>query len=110
MLDDLSVYFQGGQSVTGTAIEGLKKLGAELKNMVTNMGPIGKLATLGSLIMSPGPTMAGIVGQAAGHVISQNVNVNVNSTAPAHDVAKEVKAHIDRAASQASLQTNQQGY
>ncbi len=60
VLDDLSVYFQGGQSVTGTAI--------------------------------------------------QNVNVNVNSTAPAHDVAKEVKAHIDRAASQASLQTNQQGY
>ncbi len=110
LFDDLATYFQGGDSVIGVAIEGIKKLGEELKNNLSGLNAIGKVATLASLIISPGTTIAGAVGSAAAHVVNQNVTVNVHSTAPAHDVAKEVKGHIDRAASQASLQTNQQGY
>lgn len=110
VLDDLAVYFQGGNSVTGAAIEGIKKLGDAIKSNLSGLTALGKIATLGSLLVNPVGTAGGIVGSGIAKVINQNVTVQVHSTAPAHDVAKEVKAHIDRAASQASLQTNQQGY
>ncbi len=110
VLDDLAVYFQGGNSVLGAAIEGMKKLGEAIKNDLGGLSALGKIATLGSMLVNPIGTAGGIVGSAAALIVNQNVNVHVQSTAPAHDVAKEVKAHIDRAASQASLQTNQQGY
>ncbi len=110
VLDDLAVYFQGGNSVTGAAIAGIKKLGEAIKNDLGGLSALGKIATLGSLLVNPVGTVGGAVGSAISHVVNQNVSVAVHSTAPAHDVAKEVKAHIDRAASQASLQQNQQGY
>lgn len=111
VLDDLSTYFQGGDSLFGLAIKGIKELVQELDPFAGKLGALGKIAGFGASLAALGPV--GIGQQAVGaisRVVNQSVNVQVHSTAPAHDVAKEVKAHIDRAASQASLQTNQQGY
>ncbi len=111
-LDDLAVYFQGGDSVIGMAIEGLKKFGDTLNNSpwVKALGGLGSIASVAAMLANPVGTVSSVAGGAISKVVNQKVDVHVNSTAPAHDVAKEVKAHIDRAASQASLQTNQQGY
>lgn len=123
VLDDLATYFRGGTSVTGLAIDGIKKLGDALKEALPT-ATMASLARLGGLLASFAANPVSAVTsatQAAGHAVTgmaqsvshsttQNVTVHVNSTAPAHDVAKEVKAHLDRAAGQAALQTNQQGY
>ena len=110
VLDDLAVYFKGGDSVIGMAINGIKKLGDELKNMAGNMGFLGKLATVAGLMTSPVLTGSALLTTAAGHVMNQNVTMNIHSTAPAHDVGKAAAEHLKRAANQAALQTNSQGY
>ncbi len=110
ILDDLGTYFRGGDSVFGAAINGIKMLGEAIKSNLGGLSALGQVATVSGLLMNPLGTVGGIVGGGISKVINQKVDVHVNSTAPAHDVAKEVKAHIDRAASQASLQTGQQGY
>jgi hypothetical protein len=124
VLDDLATYFRGGTSVTGLAIDGIKKLGEALKealptSVMASLARLGGvLASVASLASSPlhaamsaiQPATHAGTAQSVSHSVNQNVTVHVNSTAPAHDVAKEVKAHIDRAAGQAALQTNQQGY
>ncbi len=110
VLDDLATYFRGGKSVTGEAIEGLGRLGDELKKHMAVFDSIQKLGQVGAMlagtVMGPGGMVAG----AATRAITQHITMNIHSTAPAHDVGKAAADHLQRAASQASLQTNQQGY
>lgn len=108
VLEDLSVYFRGGDSVTGMAIDGIKKLAEELTPIADKLSAIGKIAGTVASIATLGPS--GVIGQAVSKTVTQTVNMTINSAAPAHDVGKAAADHIKRAASQASLQTNQQGY
>lgn len=110
VLDDLSVYSQGGKSVIGLAVEGFKKLGAAIGTTAHGSSPLAFAGGLPMYMMTHLPTIAANMAVQSARGGTTNTTINVHSTAPAHEVAKEVKRHIDRQASNASLQTNQQGY
>lgn len=110
VLEDLSVYFRGGNSVTGSAIEGIKKLGDAMKENFKGLGAFGQIASIAGLLTNPVPTIGGAVSAGISKIINQNVTMHINSTAPAQEVGKAAAEHLNKAASQASLQTNQQGY
>lgn len=109
-LDDLAVYFEGGDSVIGLAIEGIKKLGVAIKDNLGGLTALGKIATVGSLLANPLGTVGNVVGGAISKVINQSNTINVHSTGSPHEVGKAVKQELDKRTSQASLQTDNQGY
>ena len=109
VLDDLAVYFTGGKSITGQAIEGLKKFGAELKDAfnIGNIGAITRLLNFGSM----GPMGAMASGALAGaKSIANTFNVNVTGAGSAVDIANEVTRQITRHFSKSEQEFNNQGH
>jgi hypothetical protein len=112
ILEDLAVYAKGGNSVIGSVIGGTGTIFNGVGAMVKNNPVAGGVASMFSNI-GTGPGFFSSVAGAAKAItnnMTQNVNIDVHSTADAKEVAKEVKGHLDQATRQASLETNQQGY
>lgn len=110
VLDDLSVYFQGGNSVTGLAIEGIKKLVDALDPFAGKLGNLGKIGSIIGALANPAGAAASLLPAAVSKVFQQTNTINVHSTAPAQEVGKAVKAEIDKGVTQAALQSDNQGY
>jgi hypothetical protein len=114
VLDDLATYFQGGDSVTGLAIKGLKSLGDALSNALpaSATAVLDKLASVFSIGINPlaglmGPAQAAVAG-AAGMVVNQTNHVTVNTTDARQGGAIAGKKVMD-GFSQAQQQLNKQG-
>jgi hypothetical protein len=122
VLDDLAEFFTGGDSITGRAVDGMKKLAQEMKE-IFNFLPEGAAKgtqaawqkTLQGMIMAPLAPFAAVAGPAAlgagatgkGGTI---INVVVNATAKADEVAQHVIQEIKKAFGHAEMQTNNQGH
>ncbi len=113
VLDDFAVYFQGGNSVIGVAIDGIKKFGQSLAGAFSAPG-IGKLTSLasiaGSIIGAPSSPYTMSPMGVPTRSITQINTIHVHSSAPAHEVGKAVKAEVDKGVSDAALQTDNGGY
>ena len=109
VLDDLAVYFTGGKSITGKAIEGLKQFGQELKNAFTgfNVPKISQLLGLGNM----GPMGNLMTGALAGaKTLTNNFHINVTGAGSAVDIANEVTRQIARHFSKSEQEFNNQGH
>lgn len=110
LLDDLAVYFTGGKSLTGKGIEGLKKLGQELKESfnipnLTNLTSL--LAGRGALGPMAQMATAGIAGAKS---LANTFNINVTGSGSAVDIANEVTRQIARHFSASEQQLDNQGH
>lgn len=123
VLDDLAEYFTGGDSLTGRMVEGMKKLATEMKQ-IFNFIPEGASKgtqeafqkTLAGLFLAPlapaaafagpGALGAGAMQGKAGSVI----NIVINATAKADEVAAHVIDEIKKHFGHAEMQTNNQGH
>jgi hypothetical protein len=122
VLDDLAEFFTGGDSVTGRAVDGMKKLAQQMKeifNFIPEAATKGTQAawqkTLQGMIMAPLAPFAAVAGPAAlgagaagkgGNVF----NIVVNATAKADEVAAHVMQEIKKTFGHAEMQTNNQGH
>lgn len=116
VLDDLAEYFTGGDSITGRAIEGLKKLVDEIKKMPANVatqltqGLLSKTMT-GALAIPGAVALPGIAGVSAMQGKPGNVfNIVIHATANAQEVAAHAVQEIKKTFGHAEMQTNNQGH
>ena len=124
VLEDLAVYFLGGKSLTGLAVEGLKRLAdldfskvtRSLQGLVAvwqKAGVMGKAVGLAGagFLAAPLALAAPALGAgAATKIFNQTFNTNVSSSAPAHEVGKAVVDEQKRQMNAASLQTDNGGH
>lgn len=114
IMDDLAVYFTGGNSVFGLMIEGIKELGKELANSMKSLQGIGQLTALAMSTMLPGGAAAAasslVAGAAKNVTVNQHVNMSVHGAGSADDTAKAVRREMDKVTTAAMLQTNDQGH
>lgn len=110
LFEDLAVYFSGGKSLTGVAIEGLKKFGQELKAAFT-IPSIGSIASAGVSNLTGGMINPAQLGALAQTKTMQNVfNVSVTGAGPAEAIAQEVTRQIVRHFGKAEQELNNQGH
>lgn len=109
VLDDLAVYFTGGKSITGEAVEGFKKLGSELKSAF-QLGNVGKILDLLQFkALGPMGTMAyGVAG--AAKTLTNNFHISVSGAGSAVDIANEVTRQISKHFSKSEQEFNNQGH
>lgn len=131
VLDDLAVYFTGGKSLTGNAIEGLKDLSFNLKNLIATLPEVQKLEhwadvleriaaaaikmseSFGATALSGLSVMAGGAIAAQGYSDNNKVhtniaNVNVSVQGGPLDAAgwQDIAHNIKRSVEAAHLQLN----
>ncbi len=126
IFEDLAVYFMGGKSLTGVAIEGLKKLGElTFDKTASSLQHLDKVISGSSFVkgMTDFALKSGLVTQvpqsaynvhtmADGRVIVQRnqVDIHVNESHSPSETARENKKAFDQAVSDAALQTDTQGH
>lgn len=109
VLDDLAVYFTGGKSVTGQAMEGLKQFGKALKDAF-NIGDTGKISALLGL---GNMGLVGMMAQGAmggAKALTNNFHINVTGSGAAVDIANEVTRQIAKHFSKSEQEFNNQGH
>lgn len=114
VLDDFAAYFEGRNSVIALAIEGLKKLGEELKTFaipeaLRQLPKIFESLSPENLKnLMTGKMLVELATTTATKSVSQtnNTTFNVNSSAPAPDVAKEVQSGLKKTFDEASILIN----
>lgn len=109
-LEDLAVYFAGGKSVTGLAVEGLKKLASiDFKNMNGFTKAISSLGPVAAMIASANPLTSGVATAAKLIQMSNKIDIAVHGSASADETAKAVKKEFDKSVNEAALQTDKDG-
>lgn len=97
LLDDIAVFLRGGDSLIGRALSDIKKIG-EAIGSIFGFGGFGGLGGIDSEIniLPPLPAVA------TSGSNTQNNNININSTAPAAQLADELQFKLN----DANLQLN----
>jgi hypothetical protein len=118
-IDDLITYFRGGNSLTGLAVEGFKKMFAAIEEGVKTLMPhLPDLERVASLALKSAsaaalwapiavPALGGQLAAAATNSVMNNkVEIGINSSAPADEVARQSAEAFRRILRDASLQTD----
>ncbi len=118
-IDDLITYFRGGNSLTGLAVEGFKKMFAAIEEGVKTLMPhlpdMERIAGMALKSASAAalwapiaiPALGGQLAQAATNSVMNNkVEIGINSSAPADEVARQSAEAFRRILRDASLQTD----
>jgi hypothetical protein len=114
VLDDLAVYFTGGNSLFGLAIEGIKKFGLEIAKSFGGLTKIGRLPMMMMQSFLPGMAVGAMNSIAAGTARNMTVNqtnhTTIHSTADPHELKKEFERHTQRQHRAATRQFDNGGY